>query len=124
MANDDKTLWITYNGELYNFLDLRSELEGRGFSFRSKSDTEVLLKAYEAWGRDCLPKLRGMAAFAIWDGRKNELLLVRGRMGIKPLYYSHQNGALVFGSEISTVLASGTAMPCCSVSSPSALTMG
>lgn len=104
MANDDDTVWITYNGELYNFRALRAVLESKGYVFRSKSDTEVILRAYEEFGEACLEHLRGMFAFAIWDGRKEQLLLARDRLGIKPLYYALHDGTLLFASEIKAIL--------------------
>src|SRR5690349_4649245 len=87
--NEDRTCCIVYNGELYNFLDLRPELEARGHIFRTRSDTEVILHAYEEWGPDCLKRFNGMFAFAIWDERKKRLFLARDRIGEKPLYYYH-----------------------------------
>jgi asparagine synthase (glutamine-hydrolysing) len=111
MANADETLWITYNGEMYNFRELRTLLETRGHVFRSKSDTEVILHAYEAFGERCVDHLRGMFAFAIWDSRHQKLLLARDRLGIKPLYYAIQDGALFFASEIKAILAAGVIRP-------------
>src|SRR5438552_10753938 len=84
MANADETIWITYNGELYNFRELRAEMEARGHAFRTKSDTEVVLRAYEMFGDRCVEHLHGMFAFAIWDGQRQRLLLARDRLGIKP----------------------------------------
>lgn len=104
MANDDDSVWITYNGELYNFRELRTILEAKGFVFRTKSDTEVILRAYEAFGEACLEHFRGMFAFAIWDGRKKQLLLARDRLGIKPLYYSLRDDTFLFASEIKAIL--------------------
>ena len=98
--------WITYNGEIYNFLDLRWELEGFGHTFRSGSDTEVILKAYSQWGVDCVKRLRGMFAFALWDAEKRELFLARDRLGEKPLYYFQGNGLFLFASEVRALLAS------------------
>jgi asparagine synthase (glutamine-hydrolysing) len=109
MPNLDTGNWITYNGEVYNFKDIRAELASEGMAFCSQTDTEVILKAYERWGPAFVSKLRGMFVFAIWDAHKRELFLARDRMGKKPLYY-HQNRAarrLVFASEIRTLLASG-----------------
>jgi len=105
MSNRDGSIWITFNGEVYNHLELRKSLEAQGFGFRSRTDTEALLYAYEAYGTDFLQKIYGMFAIAIWDARKNELLLARDRLGIKPLYYTQQNGALYFASEIKSILA-------------------
>src|SRR5437763_10194818 len=87
MANEDRSVVLTYNGELFNFLELRPELERRGFDFRSHTDTEVLLHLYEAEGRAFLERLNGMFALAIWDKREQRLLLARDEFGIKPLYY-------------------------------------
>jgi asparagine synthase (glutamine-hydrolysing) len=108
MANPDTGNWIAYNGEVYNFKDVRRELEGRGITFRSHTDTEVILKSYEVWGAACVQKLRGMFAFAIWDAEKRELFVARDRIGKKPLYW-HQtkNGEFLFASEVRTLLASG-----------------
>jgi asparagine synthase (glutamine-hydrolysing) len=105
MFNEDKTRCIVYNGELYNFLDLRPELEKRGYSFRTKSDTEVVLHAYEEWGFDCLKRFNGMFAFAVWDDRKKLLFIARDRIGEKPLYYYQGNKALIFSSEIKSIVA-------------------
>lgn len=105
MPNDDKTLWITYNGEVYNFQELRRELEGFGCRFRSQTDTEVVLAAYDRWGLDCLDKLAGMFAFALWDSPRRRLFLARDRLGKKPLYYAEYAGRLVFASELKALLA-------------------
>ena len=100
LSNEDGTIWITFNGEIYNFQDLRARLEGLGHAFRTHSDTEAIIHAYEQWGSDCLHELRGMFAFAIWDGKKRQLLLARDRMGIKPLYYWRTSRHVAFGSEL------------------------
>ena len=97
---------IVYNGEIYNYLTLRRELEGLGHTFRTASDTEVLLAAYREWGDNCIDRLRGMFAFAIWDEAKKVLFLARDRMGIKPLYYHLGKDVLVFASEVGAILAS------------------
>jgi asparagine synthase (glutamine-hydrolysing) len=109
MPNEDGTVWVTYNGEVYNFAELRRQLEAKGHCFRSKTDTEVLVHAYEEWDEDFVSKLRGMFAFALWDGRqktgRGRLVLARDRLGIKPLYYALlPDGTLVFASELSAVL--------------------
>ena len=104
MQTEDGSLVIAYNGEIYNFHNLRIELEAKGYAFRSKTDTEVLLKAYQEWGADCISRLNGMFAFAIWDSRNNRLFAARDRYGVKPLYYSFRNGTLLFGSEIKSIL--------------------
>lgn len=106
MPNDDRTLWISTNSEIYNFRELRNELQSQ-FEFKSQSDTEVLLKAYEAWGIECLDRLTGMFAFAVWDSRAGRLILARDRLGIKPLYYFRNREYLVFASEARAILASG-----------------
>jgi asparagine synthase (glutamine-hydrolysing) len=96
---------LTYSGELYNYRELRRELEAAGHAFRTQSDTEVVLRAYLQWGVDMLERFNGMYAFAIWDGRAQELLLVRDRLGIKPLYYYQAGDGLLFGSEPKAILA-------------------
>lgn len=107
MYNDDRSLVIILNGEIYNYIELRNELIKLGYNFRTTSDTEVALKAYEHWGVECLQKLNGMWAFAIWDERKNELFLSRDRIGEKPLFYSANKESFVFGSEIKSLFAFG-----------------
>jgi len=109
MSNEDGTVWITYNGEVYNFPELRRELEGRGHSFRSHSDTEVIVHLYEEMGPRCVERLRGMFAFAIWDSRKRRMTLARDRLGLKPLYYSLNKKRLLFSSELKAILATGEA---------------
>jgi asparagine synthase (glutamine-hydrolysing) len=104
MQTDDGNLVITYNGEIYNFQALRAELEKQGHRFHSGTDTEVILQAYRAWGVDCLSRLAGMFAFALWDRRQRRLLLARDRTGIKPLYYYRQETALAFASELKPLL--------------------
>jgi asparagine synthase (glutamine-hydrolysing) len=106
MCNEDSTVWITYNGEVYNADELRPQLAARGHQFRSTTDTEVVLHLYEEYGERCVEKLRGMFAFAIWDLRAEKLLLARDRLGIKPLYYSADAERIVFASEIKALLAS------------------
>jgi len=104
MCNEDGTIWITLNGEIYNYQELREELKGRGHRFKSRTDTEVVIHLYEEDGKDLVHKLRGMFAFAIWDDRKRQLLLARDRIGIKPLYYTLHDGQLIFASEIKAIL--------------------
>lgn len=105
MSNEDGSVWIVFNGEIYNHLELRSDLERRGHKYRGRSDTETILHLYEEEGLECVHKLRGMFAFALWDQRLGRLWLVRDRLGVKPLYYTFQNGKLIFGSEIKAILA-------------------
>jgi len=107
MSNAGGTVWITYNGEVYNAGALRQQLLQRGYCFRSTSDTEVVLHLYEEYGEGCVEALRGMFAFAIWDTRTRKLLLARDRMGIKPLYVARSAERLLFASEMKTLLASG-----------------
>ena len=106
MCNEDGTVWITFNCEIYNFQDLRPKLEKAGHKFRSRSDTEVILHLYDEVGVKCVNELRGMFAFAIWDSRSQTLLLARDRLGVKPLHYSVTSSALLFGSEIKALLSS------------------
>jgi asparagine synthase (glutamine-hydrolysing) len=105
LANEDETIWITYNGEIYNAPELRQQLEAAGHCFRTQTDTETVVHAYEEWGDDFVSHLRGMFAFGLWDGRHERLLLARDHFGIKPLYYAQNAGCLVFGSEIRPILS-------------------
>ncbi|MEK6715537.1 MAG: asparagine synthase (glutamine-hydrolyzing) [Candidatus Omnitrophota bacterium] len=102
--NEDETIWIVYNGEIYNFKELKAQLQTSGHKFYTHTDTEVIVHLYEDEGKDCVKKLRGMFAFAIWDKRKGELILARDRLGIKPLYYFFHNGNLIFASEIKSII--------------------
>lgn len=104
MSSDDERTWITYNGEIYNYLELRQELQGLGRRFRSTSDTEVILHAYREWGPACLSRLNGMFAFAVWDGARDRLFCARDRLGMKPFYYRVDRARLTFGSEIKALL--------------------
>ncbi|MBM4133155.1 MAG: asparagine synthase (glutamine-hydrolyzing) [Nitrospira sp.] len=104
MANHDGSIWIVFNGEIYNYRELRPELEGRGYRFRSQSDTEALLHLYEAMGERCVERLDGMFAFAIWDQPRQRLFLARDRAGKKPLYYARVDDAFVFASEVKALL--------------------
>jgi asparagine synthase (glutamine-hydrolysing) len=107
MCAADESACITYNGETYNFGKLRSELERAGASFQSRSDTEVILRGYDVWGVDVLPRLRGMFAFGLWDAAEERLLLARDRLGIKPLYYFAADGFFLFASEVRALVATG-----------------
>jgi asparagine synthase (glutamine-hydrolysing) len=104
MVNERERLWMTYNGEIYNFRELRAELSHQGVTWQSHTDTEVLLQGYAQWGLDCLNRLRGMFAFALWDGQLQRLLLARDPFGIKPLYYVHNETTLAFASEVRVLL--------------------
>jgi asparagine synthase (glutamine-hydrolysing) len=103
--NEDRTVWVVFNGEIYNFRELRSELEADGHCFRTQSDTEVIVHLYEDLGSDCVTRLRGMFAFALFDERHRRLLLARDRLGKKPLFYARAGERLLFGSEIKAILA-------------------
>lgn len=100
MANASETIWITYNGELYNYLEIKEKLIGFGYSFKTSSDTEVIIYAYEKWGEECLSYFRGMFAFAICDLNKQKLFIARDHFGIKPLFYYQSKNAIAFGSEL------------------------
>jgi len=99
-GTDGKRFWITYNGEIYNFLELRNELKSLGYNFRTETDTEVILASYEQWGKDCLFRFNGMWAFGIWDSLERKLFIARDRFGIKPLYYSAMPDRFIFASEL------------------------
>ena len=103
--NENRNIWVVFNGEIYNFPELRPELEARGHHFYTNTDTEVIVHLYEEHGVECVKKLRGMFALAIWDQRKEKLFLARDRFGKKPLYYGMDGTRLLFGSEIKTILA-------------------
>jgi asparagine synthase (glutamine-hydrolysing) len=105
MTNDDGSLWIVFNGEVFNYLELREELLASGRRFVTRSDTEVILRLFETYGADCVSRLNGQWAFAIWDRRKRRLFLSRDRLGVRPLYYTQIGGILLFASEIKALLA-------------------
>jgi asparagine synthase (glutamine-hydrolysing) len=105
LSNEDGTVWITFNGEIYNFQALRRDLEALGHRFRTRTDTEAIVHAYEQWGPDCVRRLRGMFAFGIWDQQRRRLFLARDRVGKKPLFYTQQNGRFLFASELQGLLA-------------------
>jgi len=112
MANEDETVWIAYNGEIFNHAEHRAPLEARGHRFRTRSDTEAIVHLYEEYGSACPRELRGMFGFAIWDEKRRALLLARDRSGIKPMFFATTPGGdLVFGSEIKAILASGMVTP-------------
>jgi asparagine synthase (glutamine-hydrolysing) len=105
MTNEDGTVWITCNGEIYNYRELRTQLRRLGHQFRSDSDTEIIVHAYEEWGLQCLPRLRGIFAFGLWDSRRRTLLLARDPLGVKPLYYARYGERLTFASQPKAILA-------------------
>jgi asparagine synthase (glutamine-hydrolysing) len=111
LANETGTVWVSFNGEIYNHRDTRRELEAAGHCYRTQSDTETIVHAYEEWGDECAHRFRGMFAFAIWDAPRRRLLLVRDRLGIKPLYWARVGDTLLFASEIKAILASGLIDP-------------
>ncbi len=104
LANEDHTIWVIFNGEIYNFAEIRSELEAFGHRFRTRTDTEVIVHAYEQWGDRAVERFRGMFGFALWDEPRRRLLIVRDRLGIKPIYYSLTKSGVTFGSEIKSLL--------------------
>jgi asparagine synthase (glutamine-hydrolysing) len=111
LSNEDGSVWVVFNGEIYNHAEVRRELEAHGHVYRTKSDTETIVHAYEQWGGACVDRFRGMFAFAIWDAPRRRLLLVRDRLGVKPLYWCRAGDTLLFGSEIKAILASGLIEP-------------
>ncbi len=104
MTNEDDTVWVAFNGEIYNFTDLHRWLEAKGHQFKTRSDTEIIVHLYEEKGEDCFRELRGMFAIAIWDRRKRKLVLARDRVGKKPLFYYDDGSRVLFGSEIKAIL--------------------
>src|SRR5262245_25699231 len=104
MSNEDGTVWVTFNGQIYNFQDLRHRLEGSGHKFRTDSDTETIIHLYEDEGPDCFSHLNGMFAIGIWDANRRRLVLGRDRLGKKPLFYRHERGRLLFASELKSLL--------------------
>ena len=105
IANEDGTLWMVFNGEIYNYIELRAELESRGHRFATRTDAEVVLHLYEDRGPACLDPLNGPFAIAMWDSQRRLLFLARDRVGIRPLFYAQRDGALIFGSELKALLA-------------------
>ncbi len=105
ISNEDATVWIVFNGEIYNYKELREQLRSKGHVFKTQTDTEIIVHLYEEYGSSCVERLRGMFAFAIWDERQDTLLLARDRVGIKPLYYWLTGRGIVFGSEVKAILA-------------------
>ena len=105
LSNEDDSIHVVFNGEIYNFIELRQELERAGHRFKTRSDTEVIVHAYEQWGRDCVTRFNGIFAFALWDEKSRRLFIARDHLGVKPLYYCVAEGQLLFGSEIKALLA-------------------
>src|SRR5881628_3510084 len=111
MPNEDGSVWVVFNGEIYNHAALRPWLEARGHRYRTRSDTETIIHLYEEEGERCVERLKGMFAFAIWDRTRGRLLLARDRLGIKPLYFACTDRELLFASEIKAILAAGSIRP-------------
>lgn len=111
LCNQDGTLWITFNGEIFNYLELREELAARGHRFRTRSDTEVVVHAWEQWGEAAFPRFNGQWALALWDARRRRLILSRDRLGIRPLYHAEHGGYLYFASEVKALFAASRELP-------------
>ncbi|MGZ5176465.1 MAG: asparagine synthase (glutamine-hydrolyzing), partial [Burkholderiales bacterium] len=111
LANEDETLWIVFNGEIFNHIELRVELERLGHRFRTRSDTEVIVHAYEAWGENAFARMNGQWAVALWDSVKRRLVLSRDRLGVRPLYVCEHEGKLYFASEVKAIFAAGASIP-------------
>ena len=105
LTNEDESLWLVCNGEIFNYVELRAELIARGHHFKTGSDSETILHLYEERGPDCVQALNGDFAFALWDSKRQRLLLARDRLGVRPLFYTEAGGRLIFGSEIKALLA-------------------
>src|SRR5436309_5007766 len=105
LANEDETLWVVFNGEIFNFVELRDELENCGHVFRTHSDTEVIVHAYEEWGVESFPRFNGQWAVALWDSTENTLVLSRDRIGVRPLYVREQHDRVWFASEVKAIFA-------------------
>jgi asparagine synthase (glutamine-hydrolysing) len=104
ISNEDGTIQVVFNGEIFNFIELRSELQSLGHVFKTRSDTEVIVHAYEAWGPACVNRFNGMFAIALWDSRNDQLLMARDHLGVKPLYYVTVGNKLLFASEVKALL--------------------
>src|ERR1043166_3923114 len=111
MSDGEETVWVIFNGEIYNYRELRAELQGKGYQFRTNSDTEVIIHGYKEWGTDVFNRLNGMFGLAIWDAPTELLFVARDAMGIKLVYYRVENGQLTFGSEIRAISATENAKP-------------
>ena len=111
LCNEDGTLWISFNGEIFNYLELREELERAGHAFRTRSDTEVIVHAFEQWGNRCFARFNGQFAIALWDSRREELTLARDRLGVRPLHLCSHRGRLLFASEIKAIFAADPEIP-------------
>ena len=110
LCNETETVWIVFNGEIYNYVELRRDLEAAGHLFKTRTDTEVIVHGYEQWGEEVVTRLKGMFAFGLLDLNRKQLVLARDRFGIKPLYYSHSDSHFLFGSELKAIVASRDAV--------------
>lgn len=111
LANEDETLWVVFNGEIFNYVELRAELIALGHSFRTHSDTEVIVHAYEAWGDAAFARFNGQFAIALWETREHKLVLARDRLGVRPLHYTEHMGRVVFASEVKSIFAADSSIP-------------
>ena len=111
LSNEEGTLWIVFNGEIFNYIELRADLERLGHRFRTRSDTEVIVHAYEAWGEEAFPRMNGQWALALWDSVRRRLVLARDRLGVRPLYFCAHEGKLYFGSEVKAIFAADASIP-------------
>ena len=111
LANETNTLWISFNGEIFNYLELREELEGCGHRFRTRSDTEVIVHAYEQWGASAFRRFNGQWAVALWDGERKTLVLARDPFGVRPLYICEHGGRMYFASEVKAIFAADASIP-------------
>jgi len=111
MCNEDESLWVVFNGEIFNYLELRPDLEALGHTFRTNSDTEVIVHAYEAWGDDAFARFNGQYAIALWDTKRKRLTLARDRVGVRPLYYAEHAGRITFASEVKAMFAADPTLP-------------
>ena len=108
MCNEDGSIWITFNGEIFNYIELRPELEKLGHVFKTRSDTEVIIHAWEQWGKNCMSRFNGQFAFAIYDKKRQSLFLTRDRLGIRPVFYTVHDGRVYFASEIKSIFCDPT----------------
>src|SRR5512145_2531777 len=111
LSNEDGNLWVVFNGEIFNFIELRAELEHLGHRFRTKSDTEVIVHAWEQWGESAFARMNGQWAIALWDRRTKSLMLCRDRVGVRPLYVGRHAGRLIFASEVKAIFAGDPSFP-------------
>src|SRR6185369_3672798 len=111
LSNEDGSLWTVFNGEIFNYVELRAELIALGHVFRTRSDTEVIVHAYEAWGDEAFARFNGQFAVALWDARRESLVLARDHLGVRPLYIAEHDGRLYFASEVKAIFAADRSIP-------------